>query len=67
MMTTGQNGKAMASLAVLMCWEIWNERNDRVFKSKHAPSHIIFKNIRKEARLWVLAGAKRLGSLMPGE
>jgi hypothetical protein len=28
---------------------------------------VILDKIKKEARLWVLAGAKRLGDLMPGE
>jgi hypothetical protein len=37
---------------------IWNERNDRVFKNKRAPSQIVFERIRKEAIIWVLAGAK---------
>ena len=69
LMTEGptQNRKAAASLTLLTSWEIWNERNDRVFRNKHAPPFVVLDKIKKEARLWVLAGAKRLGEIMPGE
>jgi hypothetical protein len=67
LMTTGHNRKGLATLSMLIIWEVWNERNDRVFKSKQAPTQIVFDRIKKEARLWVLAGAKKLGLLMPRE
>jgi hypothetical protein len=35
--------KGMASFALLASWEIWNERNARVFKNKHAPPHGDFR------------------------
>jgi hypothetical protein len=57
----------MASLAMLIIWEVWNERNDRVFKNKSAPTQVVFEKIKKEANLWVLAGAKSLSNLMPRE
>jgi hypothetical protein len=38
-----------------------------VFRHKSSPSFVIFDSIKYEARLWVLAGAKRLGDLMPEE
>jgi hypothetical protein len=46
--------------------ELWNERYARVF-NQHGPSFVILENIKREARLWVLAGAERLGKLLPGE
>jgi hypothetical protein len=52
---------------MLIIWEIWNERNDRVFKNKRATSQVIFDRITKEAKLWVVAGAKNLSQLMPRE
>jgi hypothetical protein len=52
---------------LLTVWEIWKERNARVFWNKLSPSFVILEGIKCEARLWVLAGAKRLGELMPGE
>jgi hypothetical protein len=48
-------------------WEAWNERNARVFHNKLSPSFVIVDRIKAEARLWVLAGAKNLGTIMPGE
>jgi hypothetical protein len=60
-------GKGLASLTLLVVWEIWKERNARVFRKKMSPSFVILDAIKCEARLWVLAGAKRLGDLMSGE
>jgi hypothetical protein len=59
--------KGLASLVLLTVWEIWKERNARVFRHKASPSFVIVDKIKCEARLWVIAGAKRLGDLMPGE
>jgi hypothetical protein len=58
--------KPLASISLLVIWELWNERNARVFRNKFSP-FVVFDNIKREARLWVLAGAKRLGDLIPGE
>jgi hypothetical protein len=38
-----------------------------VFNNKRVPSQVVFDRVKVEARLWVLAGAKNLGYLMPGE
>jgi hypothetical protein len=38
-----------------------------VFHNKLSPSFVLLDKIKNEARLWVLAGAKDLGNLMPGE
>jgi hypothetical protein len=60
------NRKVVASLTLLVTWELWNERNVRVFRSKHMSPLVLFeKKIKSEARLWVYAGAKRLGEIMP--
>jgi hypothetical protein len=37
------------------------------FAEKLSPTFVILDKIKCEARLWVLAGAKRLGILMLGE
>jgi hypothetical protein len=57
--------KDLASLALLIVWELWTERNARVFRNKHAPFFVILENIKREARLWVLVWAKL--QLMLGE
>jgi hypothetical protein len=59
--------KALASLMLLTVYEIWSERNAQVFHSKHSPSFDMSERIKSEARLWVIAGAKKLGSIMPRE
>jgi hypothetical protein len=48
--------KGLVSLLMLVYWEIWHERNTR-----------ILKKIKIEASLWVLAGAKNLGFILPGD
>jgi hypothetical protein len=58
------NRKAMSSLALVTISELWNECNARVFRNKFAPPYIVLDKIRKEARLWVIAGAKHLGVLV---
>ena len=65
--TRGQPRKALASLTMLISWTIWNERNARVFRHHATPSHVIIANLKEEAKLWVRAGAKHLGNVIPGE
>ena len=67
MTNVAPNRKAVASLILLVTWEVWNERNARVFHNKSAPLFVLLDKIKNEARLWVLAGAKCLGNLMPRE
>ena len=57
----------VASLVLLTSWEIWNERNARVFRNKFTSSQAILSKIKNEAKIWALAGAKRLGEILPGE
>ena len=58
------NRKAMAFLVLLTTWEIWNERNDRVFQNKHTSLQAIFSKIKNEAKVWIIAGAKRLEEIL---
>jgi hypothetical protein len=61
------NRKGLASLTMLTVWEIWQERNARIFHHKLSPTFVIVDKIKCEARLWVLVGDKKLDDLMPGE
>ena len=56
--------KAMASMTMLVSWTVWNERNARVFRHKCAPPAILLAFIVNEAKLWVTAGAKKLGAII---
>lgn len=59
--------KALSSLLLLVGWQIWNERNARVFRSKAAPVAIVMRRIKEEVTLWATAGAKHLRNVMPRE
>ena len=58
------NRHAMASLTMLVSWTIWNERNARVFRHKCVPPPVLLHTILEEAKLWIIAGAKKLGHIM---
>jgi hypothetical protein len=51
----GQQRKALASLALLVVWELWKERDARVFHRQH--DH---HEDQGEANIWSIAGAKAL-------
>ena len=57
--------KALGSLTMLISWEVWSERNARVFRNSAAPFMVIINKIKQEVLLWALAGAKHLGVVMP--
>jgi hypothetical protein len=47
-------------MIILVSWEIWCERNARIFRnSASSPSSILAK-IKEEGRAWVKAGATTL-------
>lgn len=61
------NVKGMTSLLMLISWELWKERNARVFRNVSAPTTIIVEKIMDEATLWTLTGAKGLGVILHRE
>ena len=56
----GDHRKATASLMMLVSWEIWKERNARIFCNTDVATSIVVSKIKEEAHLWALAGAKHL-------
>jgi hypothetical protein len=56
--------KGLGSLTLLTIWEIWKERNARVFRHKLSLNLVILDKNKCEARLWVRA---KLCDLMLGE
>jgi hypothetical protein len=57
--------KAMASLVMLISWEIWKERNAQIFRDTYTTSSYIIIKIKEEVALWSLAGAKAVSDVMP--
>jgi hypothetical protein len=57
--------KGLRSLILLVVWEIWKERNRRIFDHKEIAVSLLLAKIKEEAGLWALAGAKRLREFVP--
>jgi hypothetical protein len=49
---------------MLISWEIWKDRNERVFNNKSSLPSAIMHKIREEGKDWVLAGAKGPADLL---
>ena len=47
--TNGTRRKSLASLIMLVSWEVWNERNARVFRHISTMPTVIFERIKTEA------------------
>lgn len=62
----GHRRKAVSSLLMLVSWdwELWKERNARVFQKKFTMPTVVVECIKVELKNWLVAGAKYLGSLM---
>lgn len=49
--------KALKLIVILVAWELWKERNSRIFSNlANTPASIMAK-IRAEAHRWVMTGA----------
>jgi hypothetical protein len=57
--------KALASLAMLISWEIWKELNERVFRNNASPVTMLVSRIKDEVTMSSRAGAKALNNVMP--
>ncbi|CAM0883761.1 unnamed protein product [Alopecurus aequalis] len=66
-MNDASRRKAAASLTMLVSWELWSERNARVFRGKSTLPSIVLDRIKDETRTWAKAGAKHLEFLLPGD
>ena len=56
--------RGLRSIIILVCWEVWTERNARIFERKECtPMHLLEK-IKEEAGLWAMAGAKHISNLL---
>nr|TKW26116.1 hypothetical protein SEVIR_3G165300v2 [Setaria viridis] len=52
--------KGLRSLIILVLWEIWNERNIRIFQNKEQTIHRKVNKIKDQTATWIAAGAKHL-------
>ncbi|KAF7101590.1 hypothetical protein CFC21_102877 [Triticum aestivum] len=62
-----QSRRSLTCLMLLVSWEIWKERNVRVFCNVAVPVGVLVAKIKDEMALWCLAGAKHLCNIMPRE
>nr|TKV93195.1 hypothetical protein SEVIR_9G210300v2 [Setaria viridis] len=58
------NRKGLRSLIILVLWEIWTERNARIFQNKEQMIHRMANKIKDQAATWIAAGAKHLESFI---
>lgn len=59
------NREVIKSIIVLTLWEIWKERNSRVFRKEGRYMPKIMEAIFEEAELWAHAGNKGLQMIVP--
>ena len=58
--------EGLRSLIVLTIWEVWRERNSRVFMKECRQVQKIMESIYDEANMWAHAGNKGLQLILPG-
>ena len=56
--------EGVRSVIMLASWEIWKERNNRVFNRKCNSCVQVFRAIQEEAKVWIRAGNKGLAELL---
>jgi hypothetical protein len=61
--TTDTPRQGTRSLTMLVMWEIWLERNARVFDRFESSVPTIVSKIKSEVTTWIVAGAKGLADL----
>ena len=55
--------KGLKTGIILITWELWKERNARVFNNKASTSATLMQKIEDESKNRVLAGAKHLADI----
>uniref|UniRef100_A0ACD5VL99 Uncharacterized protein n=1 Tax=Avena sativa TaxID=4498 RepID=A0ACD5VL99_AVESA len=56
--------KGLKTTIMLITWEIWKERNERVFDNKSSLPTEVMRRIKEEEKDWIIAGAKNLADLV---
>ena len=52
--------KGLNSAMIVITWEIWKQRNARVFNNKYNNPMALFQKIRDKSKEWALAGVRHL-------
>ena len=61
----GTPRKAIRSLALLIMWVLWNERNARIFNRKESSFiSVMARLIKEDVSAWIAAGARPLAALI---
>jgi hypothetical protein len=55
--------KGLKSAVILIGWELWKERNARVFNNKASLPLALMQKIKDEGKNWIIAGAKHLAEI----
>lgn len=55
--------EGLKSAVTLITWELWKERNARVFSNKASMPLAVMQKIKDESKNWILAGAKHLADI----
>lgn len=63
--TSPRRKPGVRSIIMLILWELWKERNSRIFNKAAKSPEQLFRNIQDEARTWVRAGNKSLDEVLP--
>jgi hypothetical protein len=63
--TTMSKRQGVSSMVILTIWEIWNERNGRIFRKASRNLNQVLHSIQDEARTWAFAGNRELGRILP--
>ncbi|KAF2909889.1 hypothetical protein DAI22_11g060600 [Oryza sativa Japonica Group] len=56
--------KGLRSAVLTTLWEIWMERNNRIFREKESTASALASKIIDELHLWKMAGAKGVKCIM---
>jgi hypothetical protein len=55
--TAKDRRRTIFTLTNLVCWELWKERNRRIFEKKELPSCVMIAKTLEEIDIWRIAGA----------
>ena len=62
-MQVKERRRGLDTLVMLILWTLWKERNARLFNNHSSSVHEFQERIKVDIKLWVDAGATRLGCL----